>query len=536
MSFPALPSRKTTRRVVHASRRPRRALVLVLVLIVVMMIALAGFSFAELMLTENKAAHLHGDALQMQQALHSGALALELFAELPAQARAAAGGWHDNPGLFRGVPLVSLEGEPKVGAKTLRFSVVAPAETFAEQNLLRFGVEDESARLNLGSVLRWEQHKAGAGRWALLQLPGMTEDVADAILDWIDSDSEQRTLGAENDYYAGLPQPYSARNSLPETLEELLLVKGVTRELLFGADANYNRQIDPDEAEGSAGASSPAMTASMAAPMTPWSWLLTLHSGERNRNSAGQMRINLNDSNFLELHQQLTGAVSGDFAAFVVLYRQHGPAGTAEGTAVSSAPSVNVSLPSKFQISSVLELAGAKVAVPAEKEGEKPKIFSSPLPADPQALAAQLPKLLDLTTVYEQPVLAGRVSVNHAPYEVLLGVPGIDQAIAQRIVAARQNASADETGSRQYATWLLAEGIVDLETMKRLMPFVTAEGDVVRAQIVAHYDTPAPAARVEVVIDAATSPRTVSWRDLRVRGPGFPVSSLLPESSIPAGE
>ena len=49
----------------------RRAMVLVFVLIVVAMIALAGFSFAELMLTENKAAHLHGDSLALEQAISS---------------------------------------------------------------------------------------------------------------------------------------------------------------------------------------------------------------------------------------------------------------------------------------------------------------------------------------------------------------------------------------------------------------------------------------------------------------------------------
>ena len=35
-------------------------------------------------------------------------------------------------------------------------------------------------------------------------LPGMTEDVADAILDWLDTDDEPRELGAEIEYYSGL--------------------------------------------------------------------------------------------------------------------------------------------------------------------------------------------------------------------------------------------------------------------------------------------------------------------------------------------
>ncbi len=59
-----------------------------LVLIVVMMLALAGFTFAELMLTENKATRLHGEQLRQQQAIHSGVEHLKQFLEQP---HAAAG-------------------------------------------------------------------------------------------------------------------------------------------------------------------------------------------------------------------------------------------------------------------------------------------------------------------------------------------------------------------------------------------------------------------------------------------------------------
>ncbi|HEX8949124.1 MAG TPA: helix-hairpin-helix domain-containing protein, partial [Dissulfurispiraceae bacterium] len=41
--------------------------------------------------------------------------------------------------------------------------------------------------------------------------------------------------GAESDYYMSLPNPYKAKNADFDTLEELLLVKGVTPELLYGS-------------------------------------------------------------------------------------------------------------------------------------------------------------------------------------------------------------------------------------------------------------------------------------------------------------
>ena len=68
-----------------------------------------------------------------------------------------------------------------------------------------------------------------------LGLEGTTLDtIVDSILDWKDKDDLHRLNGAESDYYLSLPNPYKAKNSNFETLEELLSVKGVTREILYG--------------------------------------------------------------------------------------------------------------------------------------------------------------------------------------------------------------------------------------------------------------------------------------------------------------
>ena len=62
----------------------------------------------------------------------------------------------------------------------------------------------------------------GAARKLLMTLPGMTESIADAILDWIDPDDDTRDLGAEREYYASLPHPYAPRNGPLGSIEELL--------------------------------------------------------------------------------------------------------------------------------------------------------------------------------------------------------------------------------------------------------------------------------------------------------------------------
>ena len=58
--------------------------------------------------------------------------------------------------------------------------------------------------------------------------------LVDAILDWIDSDSSPRAYGYEEDFYQTLVPPRHCRNASFTTVEELLLVNGITPDLLFG--------------------------------------------------------------------------------------------------------------------------------------------------------------------------------------------------------------------------------------------------------------------------------------------------------------
>jgi hypothetical protein len=62
--------------------------------------------------------------------------------------------------------------------------------------------------------------------------------VVDSILDWRDSDDNPRDNGAESEYYSSLEIPYSSPNRPFKTLEELMLVRGVTREAFLGSSLN----------------------------------------------------------------------------------------------------------------------------------------------------------------------------------------------------------------------------------------------------------------------------------------------------------
>jgi general secretion pathway protein K len=68
-----------------------------------------------------------------------------------------------------------------------------------------------------------------------LGLEGEERDiVVDSILDWKDPDDFYRVNGAENDYYQSLKEPYACKNGPLDSIEELLLIRGITPDLFYG--------------------------------------------------------------------------------------------------------------------------------------------------------------------------------------------------------------------------------------------------------------------------------------------------------------
>jgi len=64
------------------------------------------------------------------------------------------------------------------------------------------------------------------------------ENIVDAIKDWIDNPDNDDVTGwggAEDSYYQSLERPYPCKNAPFEFLEELLLVRGITKELFYGS-------------------------------------------------------------------------------------------------------------------------------------------------------------------------------------------------------------------------------------------------------------------------------------------------------------
>jgi general secretion pathway protein K len=68
--------------------------------------------------------------------------------------------------------------------------------------------------------------------------------IVDSIQDWRDPDNLHRLNGAEDDYYLSLPTPYRAKNANFDSIDELLLVKGITPEILYGNIATPERRAE----------------------------------------------------------------------------------------------------------------------------------------------------------------------------------------------------------------------------------------------------------------------------------------------------
>ncbi len=113
---------------------------------------------------------------------------------------------------------------------TWRVNADIPAFEFA-RGAFKVRIDNESGKVNINRA---------SGRLLKILLDGFElgdsekEIILASILDWRDKDRFHRMNGAESDYYLTLSEPYECRNGDFESVEELLLVRGVTKELFYG--------------------------------------------------------------------------------------------------------------------------------------------------------------------------------------------------------------------------------------------------------------------------------------------------------------
>ncbi|MFO0773589.1 MAG: type II secretion system minor pseudopilin GspK [Nitrospiraceae bacterium] len=97
-------------------------------------------------------------------------------------------------------------------------------------------VEDERAKLNLNVLANMPDPQSRLPTMLrykrLFEMIQVDPRLVDAIVDWVDPDDTPQADGAESGYYQTLRPAYRAANAPLQSLEELLLVKGMTPEAL----------------------------------------------------------------------------------------------------------------------------------------------------------------------------------------------------------------------------------------------------------------------------------------------------------------
>ncbi len=530
----------------RSSNAARGGYVIFAVLIVVVVLALVAYRFSESMVSEYRAGVRTTDAAQAKLAAVSGLhYAAAVLSDREAFYGELDGNPFDNPDIFQQIEVAAAGGSENPNRR-MYFDIRAVALVDGGSFEQRFGVTDEGGKLNINSLIAL-QLDGSLLFDALMKLPNMTEDIADAIVDWVDADADPRASGAESSYYQSLSNPYLAKNGPLNSLDELLLVRGVTPELLYGGDKNRNGVQDEGEADNTRG----------------WSDYLTVYGRELNVDMSGTARIYLNGDDLEVLYKQLQGAVGDELATYIVaskVFTTTQISGTSGGsTAVVSGSSgsggvavttggmssgsggggggqsqrptvpatteqlynamqakISSSGTSGTRIRSLTALMTTKITLPraADAAPDDPDIVATSPLADPSKRNELLPKLFDKTTVRQAIEMVPRININTAPREVLLAVPTLTEVEADAILAARANQLPTEPATVSGA-WLITTDTLTSQRYQQIEKYVTGSTMVYRVQAIGYFANGKQSARMEAVIDINQgAPRFLHVRDL----------------------
>jgi len=173
-------------------------------------------------------------------------------------------------------------------------------ELLQPPNAYQVSVIDECSKLDINT----------ASREALLALSGMTDELVDAIIDWRDENDEPEPLGAEDDHYQSLSPPYHCANRPFQTVEELLLVKGMIPELLYGYEED-RQPLSPAERARVEGARTNLSQDGEAVALID---LLTVYSISTQEASDGELRLDANEATADQIAERLAADLDPEVA------------------------------------------------------------------------------------------------------------------------------------------------------------------------------------------------------------------------------
>jgi type II secretory pathway component PulK len=312
-----------------------------------------------------------------------------------------------------------------------------------------YGLVDEASKVNLNY----------APPEVLAALPQMTSDLAAGIFDWRDATSQTPSPGgAKDQYYMLLPDPYHCKCDLLETVEELLLVKDFTRDILYGEDTNRNFVLDTNEDDADASDPPDNHDGHLDRGLYPF---VTVYSREPITDSNGGRRVNVANGG---------------------------------GQALSTLLTKNLSL------SRANEILGRATAL------ARLRPFTSILDfyVRCQLTASEFAPIADFLTASTATTLRGLINVGTAPKEVLMCLPGLEESDATALVSARDSA---DLSNLAWVTQVLAPA-----KLTAIGPYITARAYRFSADIVSVAADGRAFRRCRIVVDAQTSPPKVIYR------------------------
>jgi DNA uptake protein ComE-like DNA-binding protein len=384
----------------------------------------------------------YGDRIQAHYLALAGIEKAEALLYLDAENRSRSqknhtGNFYDAAGQFREVPMgrgvfsVLRRGRPDEGGEII------------------FGVGDEESRLNVNTATADE----------LAKLQNMTPDVAAAIVNWRGGDNT--TAAAEAQYYEGLRPPYQPRLGPFQTVRELLMIRGVTPELLLGNDARQNGWL-PE-----AGENDSAVAGSVDSSDLGWAGLLTVDSSVRNVNAAGEDRVNVQSAD-----QTALTAVRGftpQIAQAIVAYRgQH-------------------------QFQSIADLLDV---TPPQNQN---RMGASGQSSTDQTGASVVDENLFMD-------IADDVTTG---LDVLVCLPGMTRELAQAVISQRQSG-----GFFASTGELLTVPGLTRDIFKQIAPLVTARSETFRILSEGKINSTGARQRIQAIVHVGLDgEKTLSWRE-----------------------
>ncbi|TWU38482.1 hypothetical protein [Novipirellula artificiosorum] len=524
----------------------RQGMALLVVMVIVVLVALAAYGFNQQMTDTYRLSQLEIERAQARLTAMSAVDALRMAIERP---RGQRMGWHRTAiDSFAGVPLeedASVYGDADASNSAWSFSVIAPSDggtTSLDSDpekvqSWRFGLTNESAKLNLSVLSDWDQAQPGQAKLALMNLPGMDETMASALMRAYGiSDSSRSKAVRLSDRLGAMATQGSS--SMGQQDSDASQTASRWAMLWNGGDWDQNYQLDSLElalmgqatVETTAGIDpDPLRSSSSGAAPLAWRDYLTFDSGQRNVNLTGNRRIFINGKDLQSLHQELLAIWPAEWANFVIAARQFGIArkragGKRRSSASAAEWTPDLSIPASTRLRTSLELVGVTVEIP--ESDDKVLRVRSPFTDDFGDPSNYLRALVDDVTTNPSPVILGQVDVMDAPREVLLGIPGLSTETVGEIVERRGSPAATDQ-SRDTIAWLLIENVVDLPALQKMQPWITVGGDCYHAQIVAFRDALTPTFRCTVSLDGCSASVPMrNYREWNAWGQGFSIDEL----------